>query len=314
MFLGAGLLLYLVGSRERLAWLKLWQVWAGGALALLLFAPVVWIDAARNFRSFRFQLGRSSLSEHHFSAYEFTRFLVEESIQLLPTLFVFLLIGIVLFFARRAKPLALPLLTAAPMVAYFLAHALFGRVNPNWTAPLFPQLALIGAWAAINVRPSSRWLHWPLDLLKYLHVPLGLLVILTAFAAIEYRALPFVGPLPAFNYVYGWPGLQAKVSRLAAESGAQWVDAEDYSLNGWLGYYGRMANDPLPVFQSNAAFRYRYMPPLGEDLKRAPHLLFRYAYNDRQPKIDGARSLGLVTRDDENGRKIASYAVYLVNG
>jgi hypothetical protein len=292
----------------------LWQVWMGGAIAVLLFAPVVWIDAQRDFRSFRYQLGRSTLAEHQIAPGEFLRFLIEESIQLLPTLFVFVLIAIALFIARRARPLALPLLTSTPMLAYFLVHALFGRVNPNWTAPLFPQLALIGAWAAISVRPSSRMLRWPLDALKYLHIPLGLAVILVAFVAIEFRALPFVGPLPVFNYVYGWDKLQAKVSRLASENGAQWVDAEDYSLNGWLGYYGRMANDPLPVFQANARFRYQYMPPISDALKAAPHLLFRYAYRNRIPQIEGAKALGLVTRDDETGKKIASYAVYLANG
>src|SRR5690606_29363740 len=104
VFLGAGLLLYLVTSRERLGWLRLWQVWAGGAVALLAFAPVVWIAAQRDWMSFRYQLGRSTLDEGQFAgAGEFIRFLVEEAIQLLPTLFVFVVLGAVAFFARRAR-------------------------------------------------------------------------------------------------------------------------------------------------------------------------------------------------------------------
>ena len=310
VFLGAGLLVYLVTKRERLQWLKLWQVWAGGLIAIVMFAPVIWINSQRDWNSFRFQLGRSTLEAHHFAGpYEFTRFLVEESIQLLPTLFVFLVIGIVLFFARRAKPLALPLLTSAPMVGYFLVHAVFGRVNPNWTAPLFPQLALIGAWAVIAVRPSRAWLRWPLDLLKYLHVPLGLLVIGLAYFAIDARALPFIGRLSAFDYVYGWDNLQRKVSDLAAANGAQWVDAQDYSLNGWLGYYGRMANDPLPVVQTTQSYRYAYLPPMDEALRRAPHLIVRNPGADPTPP-KGARSLGIVTRDYD-GDKLAGYQVFL---
>ena len=40
---GAGLLLWLVTSRERLGWLKLWQVWAGGVVALAVFLPnLIW--------------------------------------------------------------------------------------------------------------------------------------------------------------------------------------------------------------------------------------------------------------------------------
>ena len=309
VFLGAGLLLYLVTSRERIAWLRLWQVWAGGVLAFALFSPVIWINSQRDWNSFRFQLGRSTLEEHHFAGfYEFTRFLVEESIQLLPTLFAFMMIGIVLFFARRAKPLALPLWTSAPMVAYFLVHALFGRVNPNWTAPLFPQLALIGGWAVMALRPPQGWLRWPLDILKYLHLPLGLAVIATALYAVEFRALPVLGPLPVFGYVYGWDDLQRKVSSLAAANGAQWVDADDYSLNGWLGYYGRMAHDPLPVFQTSQPFRYAYMPAMDQTLRRAPHLLVRQGGDSTPPK--GTTPLGSVTRDYA-GEHLARYRIFL---
>lgn len=315
VFLGAGLLLYLLTSRERRGWFRLWQLWGGGAIAVLAFLPVVWIDWSRDWISFRYQLGRSTLDEASFAGlYEFIRFLAEESIQLLPTLFVFTVLGLLAFFARRDHRLALPVLTAVPMLGYFLVHALFGRVNPNWTAPLFPQLALVGAWAAIAIRPRLALFRWPLNLLRLAHVPLGLALLLTAYAAIEWRALPGVGPLPVFDYVYGWDNLQRRVSDLAREHDARWIDAEDYSLTGWLGYYGRMADDPLPVFQTNAPFRYTYRPPMDEALRAAPHLIVQYARAGEQPEIPGARFLGLVTRDDAAGKQLAAYAVYLANG
>jgi 4-amino-4-deoxy-L-arabinose transferase-like glycosyltransferase len=305
VFLGAGLLFYLLTSRERIAWLKLWQVWAGGALALLLFAPVIWINAQRDWNSFRFQLGRSNFSGGALHLDEFLRFLIEEGIQLLPTLYVFVILGIALFFLRRAKSLALPVLTATPMAAYFLADALFGRVNPNWTAPLFPILALVGAWAAVTVRPRT-WLRWPLDVLYVLHIPLGLGLMLFAFEAVDTRSIPFVGPVRAFDFVYGWPDLWSKVSATAKANGAQWVDAPDYSLTGWLGYYGRIARDPLPVFETNAPFRYAYMPPMDPGLAAAPHLLI----NPATPPAD-ALDLGTITRDYA-GAPLATYRVYLV--
>lgn len=309
VFLGAGLLLYLFTSRERLGWLKHWQVWAGGALAILAFLPVVLIDAARDWLSFRFQLGRSTLDTPQFTGfYEFIRFQVEESILLLPTLYVFVILGIILFFAQRARPLALPLLTSAPMVGYFMVHALFGRVAPNWTDPLFPQLALIGAWVVVSLRPSRAWLRWPLNALITLHIPLGLAVSLTAYTAIENRSIPLVGPVPAFDFVYGWRNLQGKISGLAAENGAQWIDAPDYSMTGWLGYYARIAGDPLPVFQTSEPYRYRYMPPMSDDMANAPHLVVTYG---AQSTRDGMRLLDVVTRDDADGRVLASYTIYL---
>ncbi len=314
VFLGVGIVLYLVTSRERLAWLKLWQVWAGGILALALFAPVVWIDWTRNWQSFRFQLGRSPAAERVLHPDELLRFLIEIGTQLLPTLYVFALIAMVLFVARRARSLALPLLTAAPMLGFFLIHGLFGRVNPNWVSPLYPMLALVGAWAAVNVRPNAVWLRWPLDALKALHVPVGVALVLTVLAAAEFRALPVVGPLPLFGFLYGWDNFQAKMSKLAADNGAQWVDAQDYSLNGWLGYYGKMANDPLPVYDPGNSYRYKFMPPMSKELKAAPHLIVRYASGERVPPLEGATPLGIVTRDDDSGTPLQNFAVYLANG
>ncbi len=308
VFLGVGLVFYLLTSRERIGWLKHWQIWAGGVLALALFSPVVWVDSQRNWISFRYQTGRSNFADQIQHPLEFVRFLIEESVQLLPTLYIFMIIGVVLFFMRRARPLALPLLTSAPMVAYFLADAWFGRVNPNWTAPLFPQLALIGAWAAITIRPRAAWLRWPLDLLYVLHVPLGLALMLFAYVSIDTRTVPFLGPVQAFDFVYGWDGLWAKVSALAKASGAQWVDAPNYSFNGWLGYYGRIAHDPLPVLETSEPFRYDYMPKPDPALLAAPHLLF---FPDGYPAPAGAEPLGIVTRD-LGGTVLASYQIYLV--
>ncbi|MEO7223381.1 MAG: glycosyltransferase family 39 protein [Devosia sp.] len=314
VFLGAGIVLYLVTSRERLAWLRLWQVWVGGILALALFAPVVWIDWTRNWQSFRFQLGRSPATERVLHPDELLRFVIELGIQLLPTLFVFTLIGAALFFARRARPLALPLLTSAPMLAFFIVHGLFGRVNPNWVSPLYPMLALVGGWAVVSVRPNADWLRWPLDALKALHVPVGVVLVLTVLAAAEFRALPVAGPVPLFNFLYGWDNLQAKVSKLAAENGAQWVDAQDYSLNSWLGYYGKMASDPLPVYDPGNTYRYKFMPPISDELKAAPHLIVRYARGKHVPSLKDATPLGIVTRDDDSGAPLQSFVVYLANG
>ena len=314
LFLGAGIVLYLVTSRERQAWFKLWQVWGAGVIALALFSPVVWIDWTRNWQSFRFQLGRSPATERVLHADELWRFFIEVGVQLLPTLYIFVLIGVALFFTRRAKSLALPLLTSAAMLGFFIAHGLFGRVNPNWISPLYPMLALIGAWAAVQVRPSSAWLRWPLEALKALHVPAGLALVLTVLAAAEFRSLPIIGPLPLLGFLYGWEGFQAKVSKLAADNGAQWVDAQDYSLEGWLTYYGKMAHDPLPIYDPGNAYRYKFMPPMNDALKASPHLLVRYTRLNRVPPIDGTVPLGIVTRDDNDGRPVSSFAVYLANG
>jgi 4-amino-4-deoxy-L-arabinose transferase-like glycosyltransferase len=304
VFLAPGLLLFLLSSAERRSWLRHWQVWAGAALAVLMFLPVVWIDSLRNWDSFRFQLGRSSFAEHNLGLTEFVRFLIEESIQVLPTLFIPALLAIGLYFARRAPALALPVLSSSAIAAYFLADALYGRVNPNWTSPLFPMLALLGAWALVSLRPARPLLRWPLAALGLLHVPLGTVIVLTGLAAVEFRALPL------FNFVYGWDDLQHRISTLAASTGAQWVDTRDYSLNGLLGYYGRIAGDPLPVYQTSSPVRSQYRPPMPPALAAAPHLFVATSLGGEQPAIDGMTPLGAITRT-YRGEVLASYWLYL---
>jgi hypothetical protein len=39
-----------------------------------------------------------------------------------------------------------------PLATYFLLHALHGRVQPNWMAPLYPLLAICGALAVERSR------------------------------------------------------------------------------------------------------------------------------------------------------------------
>ncbi len=57
--LGAGIALWLVGTPEGRRWLRTPWPWAGGALAGLCFAPVLWWNAAHGWASFAKQGGRT---------------------------------------------------------------------------------------------------------------------------------------------------------------------------------------------------------------------------------------------------------------
>ena len=66
------------------------------------------------------------------------------------------------------------------------------------------------------------------------------------------------------------------------------------------------------MFQTNAAYRYQYMPPADPALMAAPHLSVFYG-SDLSPR-DGMTPLGVVTRDANDGTVLQSFAVYLANG
>ncbi len=319
LFLGVGLLFWLLTSAERRSWFRHWQVWAGAVLAVALFAPVIWWNYQHGWTSFRFQFGRSTLLHARgINFYEIARFQVETAILLLPPLFIFVWLGALLFAFRRASPaLALPLLTALPMVAYFIAHSMFGRVNPNWTIPFMPQLALLGGWAAVTLRPRLMLWRGLLAILRWLQIPLGVLVLLFLCYLTMFRFVPGLGPIALVNEVVGWRDFEQRISQIARQNGAAWVGTEDYSFNGWLGYAAIANRDPLPVFQITEPIRYDYMPPVDPALRNAPHLIVRHARKRqelRDIRIGGlpAHPLQYITRDTESGRAIDTYVVYLV--
>lgn len=323
LFLGIGLLLWLLSSSERRRWFRHWQLWAGALLAVALFSPVIWWNYQHDWSSFRFQFGRSTLLHAEgLRPDETLRFQLEEAILMLPPLFIFTWLSALLFAFRRAgapASLALPVLTALPMVAYFILHSLFGRVNPNWTIPFMPQLALIGAWGVVGLRP--RFIVWRalLAALRWTQIPLGILVLVALCWAVTFRFLPFVGDLRALDQVYRWSDFEAEVSAMAKANGAQWVETEDYSFNGWLGYAAIATHDPLPVYQINQPIRYTYMPPIDPVLQSAPHLLVQHAapqqsLTDIVVRGVPARPLGLINRIADDGHIVDTYAVYLVGG
>jgi hypothetical protein len=63
------------------------------------------------------------------------------------------------------------------------------------------------------------------------------------------------------------------------------------------------------VFQTNAPYRYAYMPPMDEVLRDAPHLFVEPGASPNPAA--GATPLGTITRDYA-GQALASYQVYLV--
>ncbi len=189
VFLGAGLLFYLLTSRERLQWLKLWQVWAGGALALLLF------------RAGRLDQFAARLELVPLPARPLEFFRRRDASRRVPALphrggHPVPADALRLRHHRRRAVLHAPRPGAGPAGADLGAD---GRLLPRRCAvrpgqseldrAAVPVLALVGAYAAVTVRPRN-WLRWPLDILYVLHVPLGLALMLFAYQAVDTRSIP----------------------------------------------------------------------------------------------------------------------------
>ncbi|TYC62436.1 glycosyltransferase family 39 protein [Rhodobacterales bacterium] len=309
LFLGAGIVLWLLWVPDARRWLRSWQLWAGGALAILLFAPVLWWNHAHDWVSFYKQFGRAGgtgfTSRYIF---EFLGALVGLINPLLAILTILGAARLTRGMLRREAPASLLILTVAPFLAYLLYHSLHARVQANWPAPLFPAFALMaGVFVADLSRRGS--------ILRKLAVAGVVLGAAIAVVVQVHAVHPFSGALarkdPTFQ-LRGWPEIGASLQRLAAENNAAFVLTNSYGLNAQLDFLFR---NTLPVFQMNERIRYTMVPEPEMSLFDRPGLFVTESRRDRAGDLEAIFSQVQKIADLErkvDGVPLETLTVYLV--
>lgn len=310
LFLGAGILLWLLAVPSLRRWFAAWQLWGGGAIALACAAPVVAWNAEHDWALFAKQFGRVTRGQSLTGAYILE--MVGGFIALAsPIIAGLALFGLYLMSQRttRERPVAEALIVAliVPALCYFLVHGLHSRVQANWLAPLYPLLAICAAYAV------TRWLAATAS------APLttgaaGLGFVMTGF--VYWHAL---SPLDAgqlrrdpTDQMRGWVDMAAEIEKVRRATGAQWIATSSYATTGQLAFALR---DGTHVYQLNERIRYVHLPAPAADVvsepalyvelerRQAPHLLAQ-AFND-------VKKLPNVVRRGE-GKDLSTYAVYRV--
>ena len=219
--LGLGIGLWLLATADGRRWLRTPWPWAGGVLAGLCFAPVLWWNAAHGWASFAKQGGRTG-DWHPADALRFIGELLGSQLGLgTPLVAVLCAVG-VWAAARRWRQGAAPALLAAltvPGALVFLQHALGDRVQANWPAILFPAACIAAAaYAPRFWRPAAG-----------VGFAIGALVYLQAATAM----LPLPRRLdPTLIRLGGWDGL----ARAVADQHAGFVAADNYGLASVLAH------------------------------------------------------------------------------
>ncbi|HQR30813.1 MAG TPA: glycosyltransferase family 39 protein, partial [Anaeromyxobacteraceae bacterium] len=171
--------------------------WAGAALALLVFSPVVIWNATHGWASFGFQFGKRG-QEMHLEPVLVGRFLGLQALVVSPLLFLVLLASMAVAAARwREERMRLLALFSVPMMALWVVVSPFHWVKMNWAVPVYPT-ALLAAVAIYQARPD-RW--------RGLAVAT---VSLAAFSALYLTLMPLVPwlPFPArADTMAGWKAL-----------------------------------------------------------------------------------------------------------
>jgi 4-amino-4-deoxy-L-arabinose transferase-like glycosyltransferase len=313
-FLPLGLLLFVLTGRERRSWLRLWQVWAGGVLAGLVFLPVVLWNWQHDWASFRFQ-GARTVAEGIDPAFLthlvelFGGFVVTLGPVVAPSAFFGLVATLVLPRNAFWQRLALPVWTSVPALAYFAVHSLHGGVQPNWPLPLSTALVLIGAAVLAGLWKHVRWLA---GLLIGLQLIVGTAAIVIVSAQVLWQPLD-LGSNDRSNEMRDWRTLTSEILTAAKESGAGWIATSgDYVLTGELGIYALFLGNPVPVRQINEPMRWLFLSPLPTAIASGP-AIFVAKTNEPPREFASARLLKMVERRDSR-RVFAQYWLYLVSG
>jgi 4-amino-4-deoxy-L-arabinose transferase-like glycosyltransferase len=299
LFFGLGVVTWLVVDPMNRHWLRSPWLWAGGLIACLAFLPVFLWNEQHDWVSFSHQFSRMSV--HSATPRYLAEFFASQFGLLNPLIAYFALLAVIAAFRetddRRSSRAVFLIAIASPMVAYMVFHAFHDRVQANWLAPIYPQLALLAASTKgeeSSLLPTNRPLAHSV-------VPLGCAI---STLALLYLVRPFDLKLPfgsPADRLDGWRDLAANVERLRQSSGASWIATGSYDVNAELSFY---LWDRAPVRQITERQRYASVPA-DLDLVAQPALLVLSSANGEAGRFkrcfDEVEPMSLISRDGPEG-------------
>ena len=242
--------------------------WLAALIALALFSPVLYWNAAHDWVSFQFQLDRP-VQIQGWSPKFLAEFVANQFLLLGPILFSAVLVGTIRLgwrgiIARDAIAILLSMCVVAP-IGYLLWRSLHSRIGDSWPLFVWP----FGfACAAINL---ARWRREapgsvmarmaPLAAVIAVLTGIGFVVLLTIY----YNAATanYLGKNDPIGKEAGFAQVVEAANDDLKNAGATWFATSDYRIYSMLRWYLR---DRIPVVQINERNRYIGFHTTGKDL------------------------------------------------
>ncbi len=259
LFLGPGIILAMLVLPGWRRWWRHPAPYAGGLIAVALFAPNILWNARHEWQTFAKQFGRVGETEwtHRFLA----EFLGSQLGLLNPLIFVLAIAGLIRAVRapddghRDARRLLVCLVT--PLLLFFLTHSLHDRVQGNWMAPLYPALILLAADAGLTRVAAPEWATRLVDFARYRAWQIGMVIIGAVYIQALLTPLPLKPQSDPTTLLSGWRDLARDIDTVATREGAGAVLTQSYALTSLLKQYGPVAR---PVVQYNERSRWQYDP------------------------------------------------------
>jgi 4-amino-4-deoxy-L-arabinose transferase-like glycosyltransferase len=311
-FLALSILVWLMIVPEIRRWLLTCWPWLGGAIALLLFTPVLLWNASHHWNSFVYQFSRRIIVNEWTTRY-LGEYLASQVGLATPCIFVLGIMGLsALFLGMGGNRCARVLLSAMvwPLALYFTWHSLHQRVEGNWTSPIFPALSIAAAFAAHEVEWAESWAQivtWS----NKLATPIGLGMAAVIYAQAVFGIVPLGAIDPTARQLgAGWRQLASEIDLIRQHTGAHGVLTTSYGLTAWLSFY--LPSHP-PVVQVNERFRWENeSAPTADFFKGLLIYVCRFSVPEAgivQKRYNDVRDIATVTRQ-RAGVEIERYDVY----
>jgi 4-amino-4-deoxy-L-arabinose transferase-like glycosyltransferase len=308
-FLGLGMLFWLLVVPSQRRWLLSVWPYLGGAIALLMFAPVVLWNAGHDWLSFRLQFGR--VGSGGFTLRYLGEFLAGQIGLASPFIAILGVAGVASITRSRDPELALVAALMVPAVAFFLWQSLRSRVQGNWPSFLYPAFAV----AAVAASLSPALQQWRmLRLSAQAATPVALVMTGLIYAQAVFGIVPRIREPISRMLAVGIDRVVADIEALRAQNNASAILTTSYEMRGWLSFY--MPTKPT-VIQVNERFRWLNEPAPAPDTFQGPLLYVTQTRNDQSEmlakRFREVTPLAQVGRS-RNGGTFDEYRVYRVDG
>jgi 4-amino-4-deoxy-L-arabinose transferase-like glycosyltransferase len=312
LFLGAGVLAWLLFSPKARRWFLSPWPWLGGLLALALFVPNLLWNASHDWVTFVFQLSRVTAGHLTF------RFLLEflGAQLLLTSPFIFVLAALGMAFASRERDSATFLLAALvfPSAVYFLVHSLHDRIQGNWPCFLYPALAVAAAEAFAR-KDWSGWTAPAWRISRRLAIPVAAVFLVAVYAQALFGLIPLGRSDPLARLLaVGMPAVTEDIERFATQDHDQAILTTDYASTAWFSFY--LPSHPT-IVQLNEEQRYLDAPRADAAQLTQPLLYVVEMRLDRHDFVAEhfAQVIPIAHVDRlRRGVAIAHYVIYRVEG
>jgi len=265
VFLLGGIVIWLSASRQMRCWLKRREPYIAGLIALFLFSPVILWNAEHHWASFARQFGHALDSSAEGGIANLGAFVGVQVLFVSPLIFAFAVAGLVVATSRglagqKANWLLLAV-AAAPVLLYFLVHALSAPVLAQWPSAAYAVAVIAGVVAFAARRQAPR--QGTLVRFGFVAAPwTALAFTLVLLAQMTVRPLPVLAARDPLNIFAGWAQLVSDTRAVATAHHAGYIVGADYDTTAELMFYQR----EISVFQSSETIRYAFLPPIDQTL------------------------------------------------